>query len=377
MPKTKELHIHQISFDIPIPVNYGGVIDVYFKLKALKNIGIKVHLHCFQYGRKKEKELEDLCESVNYYKRRINKTKLFKRLPYIVDTRSSEDLLKNLLKDDYPILFEGLHSCFHLNSDLLKNRKKIVRTHNIEHDYYSNLAKVEKNIFKRYYFFNEASKLKRFEEVLNHANGIAAISKNDKIHFEKQYKNVTQVSAFHPNEDVVIKKGFGNYALYHGSLEVGENNQAALFLIKEIFNDINIPLIIAGNKPSKELVELANNNKNIELKTRVSSNKIYELVANAQINILPTFQATGIKLKLLSALYTGRHCIVNTPMVFQTGLEDLCSIQDSPENMKSELKRLFKLEFNDDEIKKRKEILLKNGFSNLSNINKLVKILFP
>ncbi len=54
----------------------------------------------------------------------------------------------------------------------------------------------------------------------------------------------------------------------------------------------------------------------------------------AQINVLPTFQATGIKLKLLMALYTGRHCIVNQPMVDNTGLEELCSIQNTAEEMK-------------------------------------------
>ncbi len=28
-------YLHIISFDIPYPPNYGGVIDVFYKLKAL------------------------------------------------------------------------------------------------------------------------------------------------------------------------------------------------------------------------------------------------------------------------------------------------------------------------------------------------------
>ena len=36
--------IHVVSFDIPYPADYGGVIDVYFKLKALAQLGIKIHL---------------------------------------------------------------------------------------------------------------------------------------------------------------------------------------------------------------------------------------------------------------------------------------------------------------------------------------------
>jgi len=36
-----DLHIHIISFDIPFPANYGGVIDVFYKAKALTDSGVK------------------------------------------------------------------------------------------------------------------------------------------------------------------------------------------------------------------------------------------------------------------------------------------------------------------------------------------------
>ena len=68
----KRLHI--VSVDIPVPVNYGGAIDIYYKLKALKNTGIKVHLHCYEYDRKPAEELNQYCEEVFYYKREVNKS---------------------------------------------------------------------------------------------------------------------------------------------------------------------------------------------------------------------------------------------------------------------------------------------------------------
>lgn len=46
--------LHIVSFDIPYPVNYGGVIDVYYKIEALHKKGIKVILHNFKYGGRKE-----------------------------------------------------------------------------------------------------------------------------------------------------------------------------------------------------------------------------------------------------------------------------------------------------------------------------------
>jgi hypothetical protein len=247
--------------------------------------------------------------------------------------------------------------------------------HNIEHDYYLSLANVEKDLFKRYYFMNEAGKLQKYEHVLNYANGIAAISNNDAKYLSSKYKNVQTVSAFHANETVSAKPGKGKYALYHGSLEIGENNEAALFLIKNVFNDSKLPFIIAGNKPSKELKAAASLRPNIELKTGTTSEVIYDLITDAHINILPTFQSTGIKLKLLAALFRGRHCLVNSPMIENTGLESLCICMDSAEDMKQEVKRLFQVDFTAEEIQKREDVLLRDGFSNEHNAEKLINML--
>jgi len=372
----KGKHLHIIVFDIPIPVNYGGAIDVYYKIKALYNAGIKIHLHCYEYDRKPAPELNELCESVHYYKREVNKSHLFKIKPYIVATRNSKELLDNLMLNDYPILFEGLHSTYYLPHKSLKNRIKIVRTHNIEHDYYANLARVEKNIFKKYYFLNESVKLKTYEKVLQHANGVAAISKNDYLHFSAKYRNIQVVSAFHPHDNVDIIEGYGTYALYHGSLDVAENHQAAVFLAEKVFNDIDIPLVIAGNKVSKELKQLEATNKNITLKTNISTDEIYKLVKEAHVNILPTFQATGIKLKLLAALYTGRFCLVNTPMVLNTGLESMCIVEDDPMLIKEALKEIFNTPFSEAHIQMRKKVLNQNGFTNQYNIQKLLALVY-
>ncbi len=369
-------HLHIIAFDIPVPINYGGAIDIFYKIKYLHQAGVKIHLYCFEYDRKPSELLNSLCEEVHYFKRNISKTKLFNRKPYIVTTRDSKELLSLLLHDDYPILFEGLHTTSFLNDKRIRNRRKIVRTHNIEHDYYYNLAQVEKNLFKRYYFLNEAGKLARYEKVLDYAQGIAAISKNDTAYFSKKYKKAQTISAFHPNEVVSSKPGRGSYALYHGSMDVGENNQAAMFLVEQVFNDSEIPLIIAGNKPSKELKNAIAGRANIQLKTNINSDDIYELIADAHVNILPTFQSTGIKLKLLAALFRGRYCLVNTPMIDKTGLESICICRDTAESMKQELKSLFEKDFDLNEISKRNEILLCNGFSNDHNTQALINMLF-
>lgn len=372
-----ERHLNIISFDIPFPPDYGGVVEIYYKLKSLHEAGVKIHLHCFEYGREKQESLKKLCSSIHYYPRKTARSLLFNTLPYIVLSRESAALKKNLLRNNYPILMEGIHSTFLLGDKDFQRRKIMVRTHNIEHDYYESLAKVETNIFKRYYFYNEAGKLKKYEAILKNATLIAAISPADTWYLKRKYGHTQYLPAFHPNSKVTCKEGSGSYAFYHGNLTVGENNEAALFLVQRVFNDLPFKLIIAGNKPSDELVNAVKGKKNIELITNLRFDKISDYIRNAQCNVLPTFQSTGIKLKLLTALFSGRFCIVNKPMVENTGLESLCIIGNTADKMKEKIRDVMsgKKDFTLKEIQKRERILMEN-FSNEKNAVSLIKMLF-
>jgi hypothetical protein len=372
---SSEKHLNILAFDVPYPPDYGGVIDIFYKLKALVESGVKVHLHCFEYGRHTSEELVKICEKVYYYPRKTAKSLLFNTIPYIVLSRESAELKKNLLRNDYPILMEGLHTTFLLNDNDFSKRKIIVRSHNVEHDYYDNLAKTETNIFKRYYFYNEAGKLKKYESVLKQASEIAAISPEDTTYFSKVYQHAFYLPAFHPNENVTSREGKGDYALYHGNLSVSENNEAALYLVNKVFNDLSFQLVIAGSKPSDELRETIKEKKNITLKDNLTPHQIQQVIIDAHCNILPTFQPTGIKLKLLSALFAGRFCIVNKPMVDKTGLEELCTVADSPGEMKEKVREVFQKEFSVNDIEKRKKAL-REDFSNKKNAEKLIKVLF-
>ena len=325
MYKINPNHLHIVSLDVPYPADYGGVIDIFYKLKALKDLGVMIHLHCFDYGRGVQNMLLEFCESVNYYKRFSGLWYFFKLKPYIVATRSNKQLLTNLLADDYPILFEGLHSCYFLSSPELKNRTKLVRAHNVEHQYYTYLSRLERNpmSFRKIFFWLEALKLNRFEKVLNHANSVLAISPLDYQYFASKSANSTLIPAFHPYSQLECKPGRGNFALYHGNLSVGENIGAAIFLITQVFVNLNYTLVIAGKNPDKRILKAAQNLSNIKIVANPNQQQMSSLLQEAHINILPTSQSTGIKLKLLAALFAGKHCIANSLMVENTNLETL------------------------------------------------------
>ncbi len=369
-----DLHIHIISFDIPFPANYGGVIDVFYKAKALINSGVKVHMHCFQYGRNHDPIMEETFHEVNYYKRDISKKHLFKSIPYIVSTRTSEKLIENLLKDNYPILMEGLHTSTLLDEPRLKTRMRLVRAHNIEHEYYYNLGKVEKDIFKKYYFYNEAAKLKRYEKILEKADRILAISENDKDYFSNEFSRVYHIPAFHPFDDVKCKLGKGKYVFYHGNLSVAENENAVNYLLDDVFKDFNIPLKIAGLNPSKQLRIRIEDEPNIELIVNPDNNRLQELIENAHVNISITAQKTGLKLKLLNNLYNGRFILVNDKMLSGSNLDAICEVANNHVTMRRRIKILFKKEFTQEHIDDRK-VNLGKVYCNVRNVKKLIELI--
>jgi len=149
-----------VAFNIPYPPDYGGVIDIYYKIKALAESGVSIYLHCFEYNRTQASELEKYCTKVFYYRRKHGIRYQLSTKPYIVITRNNNQLLNNLSSNNYPILFEGLHTCLNLSNSLLKNHIKLVRTHNVEHEYYRNLRKAEPNIFRKLFLGMETCKLK-------------------------------------------------------------------------------------------------------------------------------------------------------------------------------------------------------------------------
>ena len=63
------MKLHVVSFQVPFPPDYGGLIDVYYKLKALKEAGYSVVLHTYRYGVDEQPDLLKVADTVYYYER--------------------------------------------------------------------------------------------------------------------------------------------------------------------------------------------------------------------------------------------------------------------------------------------------------------------
>jgi hypothetical protein len=365
--------LHLVSFTNPYPPDFGGVMDVYYKIKTLHEAGVSVILHVFEYNRPHSPELLEFCEKVYYYPRKTGWFSQVSMVPYIVRSRKSKELFNNLCKDQYPVLFEGLHTCFYLGHPFLERKQKLVRMHNIEHDYYSKLAKSTSNLWKRFYYKAESKKLKCFEKILKFADGILAISVSDTAYFEENYGKAVFVGGFHPNENISSTEGVGKYILMHGNLKIEENESAIMHCLRNILNQIDFPVVIAGKDPSGLLRREISRHKNIVLIENPPESEMDRLQHEAHIHLCYTFQASGLKLKLLNSLFKGRFVVTNSLMTEGSGLKDLTLTGDGDNELIDIIKRLIPCTFDSGEIAKR-NILLET-YGNKENAAKIIMLL--
>jgi hypothetical protein len=268
-----------------------------------------------------------------------------------------------------------LHTCYYLNNGKLSGRFKIYRESNIEHHYYYHLAHAEQNGLKKLYFVTEAKKLYSFQKQLAHADLMLVVSTADQKYLRDEFPDgkIDYLPSFHPYNEMKCKEGKGEYVLYNGNLGVGENSKAVEFLIKNVFSKISQPVIIAGLNPSEKMKEWAKPYKNIKIVANPNEAEMQQLLENAQVHCLYTHQATGLKLKLLNVLYSGRFCICNDFMLEGTALEDCCLIKNAPAEIIQAIQQCFQSEFTAELISERKNKL--TAFDNADKTARLVNYL--
>ncbi len=365
-----------MTHEVPWPANYGGVVDLFYKIKCLHQLGVKIHLHCYTADGEKQPELNKYCEEVNYYHRNRGLKGVSFKLPYIVKSRASAALLARLQQDEYPVLLEGIHCTYHLYKGALAGRTILVRLHNAEFEYYRRLEGNENSLYKKIYYSIESKLLKKYERRIANSAIFLAVSEQDALLYKSLFgaAQVHFLPVFIPFAMVTAKEGNGHYCLYHGNLAVNENEKAAVWLLTKVFSKLTVPLVIAGRNPSASLEKLAHQHQHTCIATNPSDAEMQDLIARAQVNILPSFNNTGIKLKLVNAVFNGRHCLVNREAVAGSGLEPYCQVAEGANEFIEATAKLFEQPFTHNDIEERQGIA-QRLFNNMENARKLLSLL--
>lgn len=365
-----------VSFDYPYPPNYGGVMDVFYKIKALYNLGVKVHLHYFADAPKESSALAEICESINFYpKSNLFTSKLLTTLPMRMLVRQNADLVMNLAKLEAPILYEGLHTSHSaLMSDLMQH-KKYLRCHNAEAEYAAQLGRSEQNLVKKIAFKIEAFKTKTFERNLAQFDALLVLTDKDSTYFKKSNQRVVKLPIFHAHQGVETKSGVGDYVLFHGNLSVNENYETANWIIQSLAPILpKVEFVIAGKYEAK-LPKTWGTLPNVSFKLNPNQAEMKELIQSAQIILLKTAVPSGIKLKLIDSLALGRHIISDQNTIANSDLEKYVHQVDSTQEFAEKITALIEIPIASDAIHQRNEIF-EGYLNNELNAKQLIAQVF-
>jgi len=126
--------------------------------------------------------------------------------------------------------------------------------------------------------------------------------------------------------------------------------------------------------PTDRLRELVMQHEHIRLVENPDEAEMTNLLAKAHINLLVSSQSSGVKLKLINALFRGRFCIVNDHMVSGTGLAKLCYVRNSAAAIRQTIEALINVPFEQGKITERRTVL-ELEFSNAENAKKLMSLI--
>lgn len=356
------INIHIITSGITCPADCGNAIDKLQQINMLHQLGCTIYLHYFS-----EKD-DCIPNELNGYCQKV-----YRYLTLADKTAATQELALNIQKDTYPLLIQDAQQISLLSGINVDNRKVVIRV--------ANRINAHCNV-KETSFFSSIKNIisgksgLAANSLLSNQHTYACISAETVNNLKEKFSlnNAMVLPIFSNWQKVSGEEGMGGFCLYHGNLSLPENEKAAIWLINNVFNKIRNPLIIAGKNPSKKLEKIATLCNNHCLVANPSEAEMNDLVQKAHIHVLPCFneEHSGVSLKLLHALYEGRHCIVNEQMVKNSKLESACHIASTADAFASIIMQLYHQPFTKEEITLRKH-LLEETYDNKTNALKLMK----
>lgn len=339
--------LHIVSFDNVFPPNYGGVIDVYYKCKALQRLGIQVYLHCFVKQAVVDKSFDtSVCTRIYFYPLKQKLLHPLRSKPLSVLSRTDEELLKNILEHPAPVLFESSKTTAIATVLRSKNYKVYLRLHNLEADYFKGLAQSETRPLMRWMYRRESDKLFAYEQNMwSGFERVFTLSHHEQTVVLHRGGNAVFVPIFHGNETLTATPGKGDFVLYHGDLKTADNRKVVWFLL-DVFKKLpHVSLVIAAGQGLDMYQKAVSDMPNVRLQSFQSQAELIQLMNAAHISLSWSFQQSGTKVKLLNSLFHARFLIVNPMVVDDAQLVQECDVCQTAAELIQMIHRLMSHEW--------------------------------
>lgn len=352
---------------LPYPLDNGGRINTYTKIKALKGAGHEIDLLSFKETKadtaQYEEHMRQYCSGVyqvylpisttenKLYMEGVALRSLLTRYSFGVykfKSKEMERLIEGLgKKKKYDCIYYD-HLQLYIYEPLIKslwpNAKAVLDEHNCESLIMERNAEVTKNILKKIFLNIEVRKLKHFECLaIDRADKTVVLSEVDEAALAKRLGKEFR-SVIIPNrvaDTDKIKKtneqmGENLRIMFVGTMTWAPNNDGVLWFLENVYEklqeiDSEIELYIVGKNPSSQVLKLARTLKNVIVTGYVNSvDPYYEM---CDFMIVPLFVGSGQRIKIIEA-FSRKMPVVSTTvgaesLVYQNGESIL--IADNPQ----------------------------------------------
>ncbi|MFY8020639.1 MAG: hypothetical protein ACOVP1_05555, partial [Bacteroidia bacterium] len=211
-----------------------------------------------------------------------------------------------------------------------------------------------KSKLHKWFYEQEATRFRSFENVLNQANLILTMSPNDYANYSLKFKQkVHYLPSFHSESTYSVPEGTGHYCLFHAKLDKKINHESAMFLIEHVFNELPFNLIIAGNGAHKALRKTIQDYSNVQLIENLTGDDIRKLVKEAQVNCIPAIRTTGMKHFLLHLFFNGRYIVTSENELEGMGFDGLFESAKNPYEWQTKISELMSRPLQEQEFEAR------------------------
>lgn len=331
------MNILILSTEIPYPDNSGGRKYTAQRIEMLKKFGHDISIISFKDNNIIDNEkVNEVFKDVILYEKGILKKDIFKLIytPYTVMNKYKKNIKnkieKMVINKDIDLI---ICECPQLlkNISNIKGVPIILIQHNIEHMLYKTIAKDTKNIFKKLIYYNEAYKLKKYEENIvknNNIEKMVFISEDDMKNYNIDnnqipkahipFTTIAKLEVEKSNNTLDYKR-----IVFVGKMDYKPNVDAIIWFINNVFQKLQekfneCKLYIVGKNPTTEIVNISNNN--IIVTGMVDS--IDDYIKSSDLFIIPLQSGGGVKIKLFDGI-SNKIPVVTTKFGIEgTGFKD-------------------------------------------------------
>lgn len=343
------MNILWITPDVPFNKQYGGSLDISARMEFASRCGHRIYLIGFTKEPLREEvweRLNEYCAGVNIIQRpRISLHMANPLLPYSASSRYSGsiiDMVRSAVHNS-GIDVACLESV-HVGETAPILRKEgiplVLRLHNLESHYFSELGKSYGYRPMRLVYMWEAMKLIEYERsIYRQSQRILCVSNYEAEQLSRLYPDAYIKWLPIPvklEADADERGDSGPIIAFSGSMYLPNNVEAAVWFANKVFPKILISVPdaefwIIGRSPSREIRALGTR-PNIRITGEVPNS--HQLLSRARVIVVPLFHGAGVKIKILEGIGLGKLVVSTSQAILGTSLVNSQQVllADDPES---------------------------------------------